>query len=631
MNIGTKTCDSCQSSLPDHARFCGKCGAAQDRSHVADASGRGGPRADADPSIGATSAGQVPRTNQPPPPLGSSQSHGTQPEALEPPVGPTGRSPHGERFGGQIGRLRSASPRAVVAAALGLIGLCAVGGAAVWFLVGRGGSASDAILVVESDDLYVVDEVAQVADPPRADRLLRDVAVAGTTFVADGEDVIVYGTFDYDHEGSPLFSYSEDGDDEWTLAVLDDREIVDIAQFENIPFATYVTTSGTYVIEQRSSSCSILRVEGRDTSRVSRADQCLVNPEADIGVLVERRQSQVEISFVDLRSGEESTVFDIDEGSAVAIAFSPTNRSMMVSGSNFDDSAAVLVDLRSGAIIAEDRVSGDATIDSGFVGYEFSSDESTLVFVSAAGTQELASGPSLHAAFSRDGSSILVREFEDDGETVLSVAEVEGDTIGPLTEIEVFSDAVAVEFLDDERALLVDGDGLVAVLEGDELVEIGDLRPESEFSSPQIESFGEAAMVVATDRSVGLVRASDAAFLELTDLEGLAFGALSPDGDWLAVSGYESQERAEQTLVLIDLRSLDWAIVDEEPGFGGLQFSDDHLYFQTLEADGELRRVGLGLDERVEDIAEDGVSVFVPGEGTRLTARSWDVPFLTLE
>lgn len=518
-----------------------------------------------------------------------------------------------------------------MAVASAVVGLAVIGGAVYWFVFGHSGDARDAIVVVESEDLYVVDQLELAANPPRSERLLRDVAVGGTAFRADGDGVVVYGPFDYDYEGSPLFSYSEDGDDEWNLAVVDGREVVDIAQLESRPLATYITQSGTYVIDQRVNSCSILRLEGFDTSRMARSDYCFVNPEADIGVLAESTRSRVEVSYINLGTGEESAVFDIDENATIAIAYSPTNKTMMLSGTANDDSATVLIDLQSGEIIAEDRLFGSTAIDTGFIGFEFSEDESTVAFVGTSGTQELVVGNAAQADFSPDGSVVAVQEFDIDGSTIFSVAGVEGEQIGPLSEVEIFEDAVAIDFIDGRRALVVDSDGLVATVEGDELSEIGDLRPDPDFSAPQIVPLAENAVIVSAGSSVGLVRSSDAAFVELEDLQGTAFGVASPDGRWLAISGYESQERTDQTLLLVDVQSLEWSIVDEETGFGGLQFSDDYLYFRTLDEVGEVRRVRLSLDERVEEVADGEVELFVPGEGVRLSNRSWDVPFLAIE
>ncbi len=511
-----------------------------------------------------------------------------------------------------------------------IVGVAGFLGAGYWLLLAGSNDARDAIIVVDSDDLYVVNDLELAADAPREDRVLRDVAVAGFTYVVDGDEVVFHNTFGYDHEGDPLFGYSVDGDDEWTLAVLDGREVIDIAQFDGRPSPIHVTPSGTYVIEQRASSCSIVEIDGRDTSRIARSDYCLINPVADVGVLAERRRSRIEVSYVALGSEEETPALDVAEDATLGVSFSPTNRTMLVSSSSFDDSESVLIDLETGEIIAEEDLFGDAAIDGGFIAYENPADDPVLVFVGADGVQELAVGNAA-AVFNRSGSSIAVQEFDDDGDVILSVADVEGDAIGPLAEIEVFNGVVDLQALPDDRWLVVDDDGLVATIESSGMTEIGDLRPGSDFTTPQIRMAGDAAMLVSVGEAVGLVRTSDAGFVELDDLEGTASGAPSPDGRWLAVTGSESQDRPGQTLLLVDLRSLEWSIVDDDDGFGSVQFSDGFLYFEVFDNESEIRRVRLGLDERVEDVVEGDIQLYVPTEGFRLPARSWDVPFLTVE
>ena len=178
----------------------------------------------------------------------------------------------------------------MLAIGAGAVATVAFAWLALTLLAGSGGGASNVTLALETDggpgDLYLIDQVEDAGDTARDDRVLRDVRVAGLVRVVDGDRVLSYDPFGYNHDGDALFAYQEDGDDEWIVAVLDGREVVEIEQVDSFP-NVLVTSSGAYLIERGSDSCSILRLSGHSAERVARADFCTLNGAADVAVLAE--------------------------------------------------------------------------------------------------------------------------------------------------------------------------------------------------------------------------------------------------------------------------------------------------------------------------------------------------------
>ncbi|MGF1600251.1 MAG: hypothetical protein ACFCVK_25690 [Acidimicrobiales bacterium] len=526
---------------------------------------------------------------------------------------------------------RSLPGRLIVVGVAGIAALVGLGWLGTTVLTGGATGPSHAIVAVEDGDVYLLDSVEAASAPARDDRVLRDAVVGGSTVVVDGGVVVSHGPFGYTYEGGPLFAYGEEGDDEWHLAIVDGREVVDLERFEGRPSTVYVTSSGTYVIEQRSSSCSIMRLVGRETERVTRSDFCMVNPVADVAIVAEQGSTRNEVSFVDLATEESTPILDADRTGSLSVAFSLTNRSVLVTGvSDGDRWESVLVDLGSGNIIAEaDRVAGQVATDSGFFGYEFDTDDMSLVFVGPASTEELSSGPAfIDVALSPSGSRIVVREW-DGIDVTLSSGSIDGTAVGALVEVDTFDGWAEVEFLDDDRLVVVTSDGVIGVVAGDRFEEIGELDEGDEFATPVATRLGERGVLVTNGTASGVVRASDSSLLVVDDLASAYTHTLSPDQRWLAVSGLERSDSTDQMLLLVDLENLDYAVVDEDTGFNAIQFSDGHLYFAVVGDDTETRRVSLSLDGRVEDVADD-VLLYVPGEGTRLVGRLWDTPYLPL-
>ena len=606
MEPDARACVSCGAALPGQAKFCGHCGEPQPA---------GDSEPDGNPPSGAGLGNEPASPPQLEGPVGSTRT----PAASEPEIRP---SP------------RALSPR-ILAIAAGAAVVLALG----WFLLtslfGTSGGASDVTLAFEAEgaygDLYVVDRVEDAEDLARDDRVLRDVTVGGAVRVVDGDRVLTYGPFNYEHDGGPLFAYQEDGDDEWVVAVLDGREVVEIERLDGTP-TILVTASGTYVTEQGSGYCSILRLNGRSAERVARADGCAVNGSADVAVLADKRSSEIELSMMDLRSEEETELSRFGDVDGLTVSFSPDNRTMMLSGGVTDgDPETVVVDLGSGEVIAEEDVVGWWATNGGFFGLEYGGSASlvsTLLYhLNNGEVQDVVTGEGVNVFVDPAGSMAAIQESEG-GDTILSMARIDGGGVGTLVEIEEFRGALSTEFIGNGRLLVVDDDGLVGVADGQGLLEIGDLRGRGEFATPSIAPAAVDAWLVSAGESVGVVtQSSDPIFFEIEDLETAQYAVGSSDGRWLAAVGSENASSSGISLVLVDLRSGESSVVDEDDGITNIQFSGDRLYFAAVSnGDEEVRRIPLALGERPEGIAS-GVRLFVPGEATPSSRVSWDQPY----
>lgn len=625
--MSTETaCVSCNEALPAQARFCGRCGSPQP-----DGASSFAPSG----SAGTPAAPPMPPTATAPPPPAPPQPD----RQVDPSWVPSGS----EAQAAEPGRRFPSRLLFMVAGGVVALGLLWVGYSV---LTGGTGGSSDVLVAQDlsdgfsTGDLYVLDSIDEVENPDRESRVLRDVAIGGSVLVADGADGVRYGLFEYEHDGGVPFLYQEDDETEWTLALLDGSELVEVDRFDSRP-RLIGTDSGLYLIEEESRSCAIFRLTDRSTDRVARADRCVVNGAADRALLADVRSSGVELSIVELATDEQLEIGEFDDISSLNVSFGSGATTMMVglveSSGRPGDQETILVDVTSGEILAEEKTWGELATPGGFLGHEFessgTSQSQTLFHYSTSGEQQEIAPDISSVSIDPSGSMLWMVEQREQGERALLMASIDGTGVGPVVEIEEYDTFFSSTWIAERLLLIVDQEGVVGVSDGRDLLELGELRTEVDDWIPQIQTSGEDVWSVVAGGAVGVVvGGSNPNYIEIDDLENInGQGVVSSDGRWLVLSGQEDLNRSDVSLVVVDLQSGESEVVDD---FAGLalfpQIFDGDIYVTTRDDDDiEVRRVPLGLNERAEEIAED-VRLFVPQEPRR-ARQSWDASFVDLQ
>ena len=587
MDFDDVVCVSCGAAVPDESSVCDQCGAPQ-----------GQPGRDVNNRVGVPESGETPVV-----PAATDSSGESDPAMIEPDD-------------------RSSRPafltRPLIIAGLAAVGVVAIGVIAAVLLASGGSQGEITVAYVKHDkggDLYLVGSAEDAATVESKDRFLRDVTVGGTVEAADGGRIVLHDPFDFMHEGDPFFAYTEDGDDEWILAVLDGSEVVELERSASEP-QLYVTNSGFYTIIERGASCVVFRLEGHSSQRIATADYCGIKTTADLALLGDEDELGMDLSVMRLDSQQETKLGKFDHPEDVLIAYSPSGE--LVMASDFDE--AVIVDSSSGEVVVEQPVVAQWITDTGFFGFdpeELSDSETTLTYYPFEGSpREIVTTATVDLMHDTDATTFAVIQGGDEAIT-LSMAYITNGEVGPLIDIKTSDTGITLDFDGSENLLVADKEGNIELLDGDQLVSVGQLDAENG-ESPQVAAVAANTWLVGVSGSGGIVLGGPTPkFVAIEEIMVLSTWVVSPDGRWLAVVGGDDTLEADLAILLIDLETGEYRLVEEAVDIGFIQYSGDYLYYETFDdangEQGQTRRTPISLDAGVETVAEQTV-VFVPGE-----------------
>ena len=500
---------------------------------------------------------------------------------------------------------------------------------------------SDMVLVAfaadrsETGDLHLLSTFEDATDLTQDSLLAHDTMIPLAVYVVSEGGTTTYPPFQFTYQGHPLFITSTDWEvGDWRLNALDGQEVTELGIFKQWP-VLHETASGMYVVASASEtndlrsvshlgSCTIYRLDGNSTEQVVQGDECLVNPATDTALLIRSQpSSEFELVIVDLGSGTQTPATNPTPTSSIyKVAILPDNRTAVVSGFENhppDDPIVrtVAIDMLNGETLVENDGSLLATAAAGFLATpDPLADDRTASFQPLTGgdPQEVLrvqDSPWFSIAPSESGRSLIFHAVEGDN-TTISAAEVTDGVISDLVEVIQYASHQSVKMLThQEKTVLIDSAGVIQIIEGTEVRELGTLYAEGT-ADPYLVPWGAYAgstdlIVLSAGDTSGIVDLK--AGETLTIIEELGFvehATTSADRRWMAVVGAVDPDDPSYSIALVDLESGDTQIVGDSVASPGVAFSDDYLYLYSYatEKQSATSRIRLGGDGSPELVAE---------------------------
>ena len=478
-----------------------------------------------------------------------------------------------------------------------------------------GGSASEGVTVahvVEDGvgDLYLIDTPDDAATLGSEDLVLRDVRVGGVVEgVVDGQGV-TYDPFDYLLDGNPVFAYQQDGNDDWVIAVLHDGEVMELERGESEP-VLFGTVSGLYTIIDSENSCTVVRLNGQSSQRMATADVCSLEIVPDAVALGYEGESGLMISILRLATGNQVEIGEFAGSEDLVVDYHADGELVLVS----DLASTVVMNIATEEIVDKESELSNWLIGEGFLGLEITDSDMTLRYHPFDGEpRELANANRVGVEIDAAASTVVVFESSDD-EVTMSVARLVDGELGPLEKADVTGEGVGSVFDSTSVLLTVNESGEIKQFDAGKLVEVGQLEIESEDQGlPQAVPIGPKLWLVGVIGYGGVVVGDpDPRFLEMEGTNILRGVQVSPDARWIVVVNQPEDPESPLTLLIMDLNSGELRELDSSSGFGFIQYSGDHLYYELLDENRvTTKRMTLEPGATPDEVAE-GVTIFVPG------------------